>query len=123
MRTDGVDIPSFLTIVRCGVVAAGPLSRSKFKETLAGQVSKFRIKGRVVTLFEAIGLAARRLHRALHDHLDKAGKASSSAISNCSCQEVGSSLLSGAWTYPTETRLRGWACRTRTQKCRGKLSL
>jgi hypothetical protein len=49
MRTDGVDIPSFLTIVRCGVVsAAGPLSRSKFKETLAGQVSKFRIKGRVV---------------------------------------------------------------------------
>src|SRR5262245_33974756 len=27
------------------------------------------------------------------------------------------------WTPPTETRLRGWACKTRTQKCRGKISL
>src|SRR5262249_23375696 len=26
-------------------------------------------------------------------------------------------------TYPTEIRLRGWAERTRTQKCRGKISL
>ena len=26
-------------------------------------------------------------------------------------------------TYPTETRLRGWGGRTRTQKCRRKLSL
>jgi hypothetical protein len=26
------------------------------------------------------------------------------------------------WTYPTESRLRGWACEIRTQKRRRKLS-
>jgi hypothetical protein len=36
---------------------------------------------------------------------------------------LGMSHIFAEQTQPTETRLRGWACRTRTQKCRRKLSL
>src|ERR1700757_3936403 len=45
--------------------------------------------------------------------LDKAGKAPSSAISNCSCQEVGSSLLSGerSCTNAMSSRLTPMRCK------------
>ena len=37
----------------CTHYVAGPLSRSKFKETPTGQVSKFALKGRVVVLISS----------------------------------------------------------------------
>src|SRR5258708_29921740 len=53
------------------------------------------------------------LDDALLPILDKAGKAPSSAISNCSCQEVGSSLLSDemSCTNAMSSRLTPMRCK------------